>query len=220
MMLDRRRFTLAALAAATLAAGCAGPVGAYGPEEGVRRLMELSTRRAFARLARPGGFYDDRLTRIDPPEPGDGRAGDVLGAVLRTGAVRRRLAVALNEVAVDAADRASPVITDAIRRMSVADALAVARGGPTAATDLLRRETGGALVEAMLPDFAAGLESDLGEVLAAAVAARTGVDYRRTAREAAGLASASVFRAIAREEAAIRADPRATRDPAIIALLG
>jgi hypothetical protein len=72
----------------------------------------------------------------------------------------------------------------------------------------------------MFPEFSAGLNSDLAEIAAAAVAARTGVDYRGLARDASRLVSRSVLRAIGREEAAIRADPRRTGDPAIIALFG
>ncbi len=198
-------------------AGCATPLGSYGVEEGVRRLLTLSSQRAFERLIRPGGFYDDQLTRLTLPETG-GR-NDVLAAVLRTNAVRGRIAMALNDVAVDAADRATPVVLDAIRRMSFADALAVLRGGPTAATDLLARETRGAVFEAMFPAFSDGLRSDATEILSAIVAARTGIDYTTLARSAADQAAAAIFRAIGREEAAIRADPRRTGDPVLTALL-
>ena len=216
VMSPNRRHILAALPAVALA-GCAGGLGTFSPEEGVRRLLLLSSERAFARLIRPGGFYDDQLTRLAPPD----LAGDagVLGAVLRTGAVRRQVAIALNEVAVEAADRAAPVVLDAVRGMSFGDALAVVRGGPTAATDLLAGRIEGRLVEAMFPEFQAGLRSDLAEIAAAALAARTGVDYRLLARDGARLASRSIFRAIGREEAAIRADPASARDPAIAALL-
>ncbi|PAX08540.1 DUF4197 domain-containing protein [Sphingomonas lenta] len=217
MSLNRRHILSAALAWPI--AACTGPVGTYSIEEGVRRLLELSSQRAFARLLRPGGFYDDQLLRIDPPvaQPG---STDVLGAILRTGAVRRQVAIALNEVAVDAADRAAPIVTDAIRRMSFADALSIVRGGPTAATDLLAAEVGNQLIEAMYPEFSTGLSSDLAEIASAAVAARTGVDYRVLARDLSRLASLSIFRAIGREEAKIRANPAAVRDPAIRALFG
>lgn len=211
-----RRQLLAAAALLPLA-GCAGGLGVFSPEEGVRRLLTLSSERAFARLIRPGGFYDDQLTRIAPPDAG-GDAG-VLGAVLRTNAVRRRVALALNEVAVEAADRAAPVVFETVRGMSFGDVVAVARGGPTAATDLLAARIEGRLVEAMFPEFQAGLSGDLFEVAAAALGARTGLDPRVLARDGARLASRSIFRAIGREEAAIRADPRSTRDPVIIALL-
>jgi hypothetical protein len=197
---------------------CATGLGGAGVDEGVRRLLTLSSQRAFARLLQPGGFYDDQLTRIAPPASAAGTNG-VLGAVLRTDAVRRRVAVLLNDVAVDAADRATPVVIDTVRSMTVTDALAVVRGGPTAATDLLQRRAGRAVVDALLPGVVGGLDSDAAEVLSAVVAAQTGVDYRVLGQYVADAAAQSIFRAIGREEAAIRADPRATGDPAIIALL-
>ncbi|MFV0623433.1 DUF4197 domain-containing protein [Sphingomonas sp. ac-8] len=214
----RRRLLVqsAALLPLVALAGCATPLGSYGVEEGVRRLLTLSSQRAFARLTEPGGFYDDQLTRLVLPETG---GNDVLGAVLRTNAVRGRVAQALNDVAVDAADRATPVVLDSIRSLTLTDALAVLRGGPTAATDLLQRQVGGALVETMFPEFSAGLRSDTLEILTAIAGARTGIDYAALARTGAEQAGQAIFRAIGREEAAIRADPRSTRDPTLIALL-
>lgn len=196
--------------------GCATTLGSYGVEEGVRRLLTLSSQRAFARLTEPGGFYDDQLTRLTLPDTG---GSDVLGALLRTNAVRSRVAMALNDVAVDAADRATPVVLDSIRSMTVTDAIAILRGGPTAATDLLQRQVGGALVEAMFPEFSSGLRSDALEILTAVAGAQTGIDYMALARTGAEQAGQAIFRAIGREESAIRADPRSTRDPALIALL-
>jgi len=210
---------IAALAPLAALAGCATALGRYGPDEGVRRLLDLSSRRAFARLLRPGGFYDDALVRIAPPGRAPGSGAGLLAAILNTGAVRNRVAIALNDVAVDAADRAAPVVTDAVRSLTVADALAVVGGGPTAATDLLERRLGRRVVDALLPGVVRGLDGDLAEVLSAAIAARTGVDYRQLGQYVADQAAASIFRAIGREEQAIRADPRATGDPTIIALL-
>lgn len=217
--MDQTRRSFVCAAALAPLAACVGTNRIYSLEEGMRRLLELSSQRAFDRLLRPGGFYDDQLTRIDPPAGMEQGERSVLRAILRTNAVRRQLATGLNEIAVDAADRAAPIVIDAVRRMSFADALSLVRGGPTAATDLLEREVGGRLVEAMFPEFSSGLAGDLGEILSAALEARTGVNYAALARQGSRLASQSIFRAIGREEAAIRDDPRSTRDPAIVALL-
>ncbi|WP_343519781.1 DUF4197 domain-containing protein [Sphingomonas sp.] len=217
-----RRGLLAGMAMLPLVAvaGCMAGPGSYTVEEGVRRLLTLSSQRAFDRLIRPGGFYDDQLTRLTIPERPDDRSGAVLAAVLRTNAVRGRIAIALNDLAVDAADRATPVVLDAIRRMTFADALAVLRGGPTAATDLLARETEGAVIDAMYPDFSDGLRGDAFEILTAAVAAASGFDLGALARDVSRQAGRAIFLAIGREEAEIRRNPRATRDPVLIALLG
>lgn len=216
---SNRRSVLAAMALLPLAA-CATPMGRYTVEDAVRRLLELSSQRAFARLTAPGGFYDDQLTRIAVPELGGDRAGAVLTAVLRSRAVRDRVGMALNDVAVDLADNAAPVVTDAVRRMTLADAVSVLRGGPTAATDLLTREARGSVVEALVPGASRALRSDMFDMLSVALTAATGRDYAALADTVSGQIGDAIFRAIGREEAAIRADPRATRDPALIALLG
>lgn len=217
---DRRSLlALIAIAPIAMVAGCTTPVGTLSPEEGVRRLLTLASQQAFARLIQPGGFYDDQLTRLAVPDTAGDRGGAVLSAVLRTQAVQRRLAIAVNDVAVDAADRAAPIVLDSIRRMSVVDALSILRGGPTAATDVLRRATGGALVDAMFPEFTAGLRGDAFEILSAALAAQSGFDVTGLSTALSRQASEAMFRAIGREEAAIRAAPGRTRDPLLIALL-
>lgn len=217
--MSRRRIlgATAMLLPVAILGGCATPLGSYGVEEGVRRLLTLSSQRALERLVRPGGFYDDQLTRLTLPETAG--QNNVLAAVLRTNAVRSRIALALNDVAVDAADRATPVVLDAVRGLTLADAVAVLRGGPTAATDLLAQSARGAVIDAMFPTFANGLRSDTAEILSAIVAAQTGIDYGALARSAADQAGNAIFRAIGREEAAIRADPRRTGDPVLTALL-
>ncbi|WP_315759909.1 DUF4197 domain-containing protein [Sphingomonas sp. Y38-1Y] len=215
----RRLLGLIAVAPVAVVAACSTPIGTLSPEEGVRRLLTLSSQAAFARLIQPGGFYDDQLTRLTVPDAANGRGGAVLAAVLRTDAVQRRIAIAVNDVAVDAADRATPLVMDAISRMTFSDALAILRGGGSPATDLLRRETGGALVDAMFPEISAGLRGDAFEILTAALGARSGFDLGGIATSLSRQASDSIFRAIGREEAAFRADPRRTRDPLLIALL-
>ncbi|MES2174928.1 MAG: DUF4197 domain-containing protein [Pseudomonadota bacterium] len=216
--LSDRRSLIAALALLPLAA-CATPLGRYTVEDAVRRLLQLSSERAFARLTEPGGFYDDQLTRIVPPDLSGGRGGAVLSALLRTNAVRNQVARSLNDVAVDLADNATPIVMDAVQRMTLADAVSVLRGGPTAATDLLAREARGSVVEALLPGASRALRSDMFEMLSAALLASGGRDYAALADNVSGQIGDAIFRAIGREEAAIRRDPGATRDPILMALL-
>ena len=208
-----------ALLLAALLAGCATG-SRYTLEEGVHRLLMLSSQRAFSRLTEPGGFYDDQLTRIQVPDLAGDRTGAVISAVLRTSAVRDRMAWALDGVAVTMANRAAPIVLDAVRTMSVADAISVMRGGPTAATDLLERQTQGAIMQAILPGTTNSLRGDAFEILFAALSAASGRDYAAMADNVSGQITHSIFRAIGREEADIRRDPRGTRDPVLIALLG
>lgn len=201
-------------------AGCATTMGNYSVEEGVRRLLLLSYERAFARLTEPGGFYDDQLTRITPPDGAGDRGSAILSALMRTRAVREQVTILLNDVAVDLASSAAPIVTDSVRRMTFADAIGVLRGGPTAATDLLARETRGSLVEAIVPGMSRALRSDLLEMLSAALSAGSGRDVLALADTVSRQIGDAIFRAIGREEAEIRRDPRATGDPVLTALLG
>ncbi|SER63346.1 DUF4197 domain-containing protein [Sphingobium sp. YR768] len=216
--LSDRRSLIATLALLPLAA-CATPMGRYTVEDAVRRLLELSSQRAFARLTEPGGFYDDQLTRIVPPDLAGGKGGAVLAALLRTNTVRNQVSRALNDVAVDLADNATPVVMDAVHRMTLADAVSVLRGGPTAATDLLAREARGSVVEALLPGASRALRSDLFDMLSVALAAAGNKDIVAMADNVSGQIGDAIFRAIGREEAEIRRDPAATRDPMLMALL-
>lgn len=222
--IDRRRLLgWAALLPVAALAGCAAGPRGYSIEEGVRRLLTLSTQRAFARLLQPGGFYEDQLARIAPPESrsaGDGSMSRIIDSFMRSDAVRRRVAIALNDVAGRAAERAAPIVLDGVRGLSPADAVRVLRAGPEAATGLLRERVGGQVIEVMLPEVSGLLRSDLLSALSAAAAEKTGIDYLELGRTVAGQAADGIFRVIGREEAAIRADPAATRDPVLIALLG
>lgn len=217
---DRRALILG-LGAIPLVAlsGCATTMGRYSLEEGIRRLLQLASSRAFDRLTEPGGFYDDQLTRIVVPELGDAQGSAVLSAILRTNLVRNQVSRSLNDVAVGLADSATPIVLDTIRTMSFSDALGVMRGGPTAATDLLARNARSLVVEAILPGTSRALQSDLFDVLAAALSASSGRNLMAMADNVSGQIGDAIFRAIGREEAEIRRNPRATGDPVLISLL-
>ncbi len=221
MTMIARRSLIAAVAALPLLAlpGCTGP-GAYSLDEAVRRLLTLSSQRAFARLLAPDGFLDDQLVRIEAPTSLGDRTGPVVAALLRTAPVRNALAGILNDAAGEAAERAAPVVTDAIRGITLQDALALVRAGPTAATDILRNRIGDRVVEVMLPEAGEAIRIANDPVVAPVLQAATGVDIQSLANLVASQAASGIFKAIGREEAAIRADPAATRDPLLIGVFG
>ena len=212
MKLDRRML-IGAMMAAPLG-GCA-TTSRHTIEDGLHRLLSLSTQRAFDRLFAPDGFYDAQIARLDGlrlPQ-GNGRLQAMIAAVLQSDAFRRRAARALNGIAQDAAWRATPVLLDAVRGMGPRDALAVLNGGPTAATDLLRMRAGPAALDLLVPGVTRGLESDLAAIAGSAIASYAGIDYVELGHTVAAQAMDGMFDAIGREEAAIRRDPAACRWP-------
>ncbi|MEK6542687.1 MAG: DUF4197 domain-containing protein [Pseudomonadota bacterium] len=221
--LFNRRFLLAAGASVPLLSlsACASMGGGFSLVEAIRRLLTLSSQRAFAALLQPGGFYDHSLARIALPAQFAG-GGSLISQVLGSAPVRERLARSLNSVAERGAERAAPIITDAITSISIADAVSIVRGvsGPAAATALLEQQLGGGLVSAMFPAVGDALRLTQNDIVGQALRVVSGYDIAGLARDVTDGANSGIWRAISAEESAIRANPQATNDPLLIAVFG
>lgn len=209
----------AGVGALLLLPGCAGTGGAFSLEEAVRRMLMLATENAFARLTAPGGYWDEQVARIGLGNL-MGTRGDVLSRILTSGLVKDRLEERFATFAIDASYRAAPVVTDAIRVVGFQNAVALVRGGPTAASGYLRQEVGAALLDAVVPELGDAIRVSRDPLLGQALNALTGVDVAAVADRFGSEVDNAIWGEIGREEAAIRLDPRSTRDPAIIAVFG
>lgn len=219
--MERRQFLGAGSALALLMmTGCSQGLG-YSLTEAIRRLLSLSSQRALARLMAPGGFYDSQVARITLPDQlGGSGTGSMISRVLLNGLVRDRLLRQVNRAAEKGAERAAPVIADAILSTSPQDAAAIIRAaGTPAATNLLRQHMGNALVAAILPGIDEGLRVFDNEVVTEALRAATGINFAVLRDDVTRKASDAIYAEIGREEMAIRADPRSTGDPMLIAAL-
>ena len=211
-----------------LVAGCALPLlalpgcstlGGFSFEDAIRRILTLSSQRAFARLLQDNGFFQDELARIPLPPQFSG-ATSVASALLRTQLVQDQLLRVMNRAAADAAEAAAPIVYDSIRSMSLTDAVSLVRGGPTAATDYLQRIMGNAIVDVMFPGVGNALRLFDDGIVNRVVQAATGIDFAGLQRHVTQAAATGIYRAIGREEAAIRANPRETGDPVIAGVFG
>ncbi len=218
--INRRTLVLAGATLPLLALpGCATTGGGLSLIEAIRRLLSLSSQRAFATLLRPGGFYDSQIARIALPSQ-FAATGGLIGQLMSTGAVRERLGRVLNGVAERGAERAAPVIAQAITSISVADALSIIRGGSSAATGLLETQMGNGLIGAMFPAVGDALRIVDDDIIRRALRAATGYDVASLARDVTDGANRGIWRAMGVEEAAIRANPQSTNDPLLIAVFG
>jgi hypothetical protein len=220
LLLQRRGFVAGSLATAAALAlpGCATS-GTYSFTEAIRRLLVLSSERAFVRLTAPGGFWDQQVAQIGLSRF-FGTRGGVLGNILTSALFKNRLEGVVAEVAVDASYRAAPVVADAVRTIGYANAVELIRGGPTAASAFLRQEMGVRLVEVMVPEVGEALRVAQDPLVGQLITGLTGVDLGGVASTFANEVDNAIWGEIAREEAEIRADPRATRDPVLIGVFG
>jgi hypothetical protein len=217
-----RRSLLAGAAGAgalMLLPGCAGTGGGFSLTEAIRRLLLLSSENAFARLTAPGGFWDEQVARIGLNQL-MGTRGDVLSRILTSALVKDRLEERFAEFAIDASFRAAPVVTDAVRVIGFENAIDLVRGGPSAASTFLRGEMGTALLDAMVPELGDAIRLSNDPLIGQAIGALTGVNPGDVASRIGREVDNAVWGEIAREEAAIRANPQATRDPLLIGVFG
>jgi hypothetical protein len=223
MELSRRRLIAAGLALPLLAlAGCATRLGDLSNlEDAVRRLLTLSSQRAFARLLADEGFFRDDVARIElPPQLGGSGVTRALAIALGTKAVQERLLRVVNEAAREGAERAAPLVYDSIRDMSIADARAILRGGPTAATDHLARSVGERVFDVVYPEIGQALRLAENGVVQRVLQVATGINFIGLQADVTRKTATALYRAIGREEAAIRADPGGTGDPVLAGVFG
>ena len=231
--MQRRQFTpaLAALFGARAAAFVllGESADAFALDEGqaasgVRAALERGADTAVALLGRPGGFLDNPQVRIPLPPALKGAA-----SMLRAIGQQRRvddLVDSMNRAAEQAVPAARPLLLNAVRSMSVEDAVRIVRGGDTSVTDFFASKTRSALGEKFLPivsaethrlaltekyDAVAGKGSALGLVRPE----DANVEQYVTRKALDGL-----FLMIGQEERKIRADPAGTGSALLKAVFG
>ncbi len=216
-----RRTVIAMAATAPLLTlpGCAGT--GYSLVDAIRELLTLSSQRAFATLISENGFLNSQIARLDVPEAlGGGRSTRIVSAILRSDAFRSRLTRQVNRAAEKGAEIAAPMVVQAIQTVSIDDALGLVRGGPEAATLFLKDKMGPALFTAMIPGIESGLKLFDSGIVTEALKVATGIDFAGMRDDVSAKASDAIYRAIGREESAIRADPGATNSPLLLAVFG
>lgn len=148
-----KRLLAAIATSGALAAGAAGVTDWNAA--GVREALGVATDRAVALASKPGGFLDNSLIHIKPPKTLR-KIGSALRAV-GMGQQVDELEVSMNRAAERASQEAKPVFVDAIKGMTLQDALGIVRGGDTAATDYFRGATEEKLRARFRPIVAASL---------------------------------------------------------------
>jgi hypothetical protein len=182
--------------------------------EAVKRLLTLSSQNAFAELLQPNGFFDSQVARISVPDSlGGSRVTSVATALLRSKPIQDRLLMQVNRAAEAGAELAAPIVAETIRNMII-------NGGPRAATTLLQGQLGNTLVDRMLPGVGNGLRLFDNEIINLVLSQATNVDFSSISRDVTNKVSDAIYRSIGAQEESIRANPRATNDPLLIAVLG
>ena len=116
---------------------------------GIKEALELGSNRAATSLSANGGYANNPLYRIELPANLQPIASKL--RQLGLGGQMDQVESLMNQGAEKAAIEAKAVFVDAVRNMSVTDALGIVRGNNTAATDYFRGQTEASLRQRYLP---------------------------------------------------------------------
>ncbi len=218
-LVGRRRFMGGALASGALLLPACQSFGGWSLTDAVRQLLYLSSERAFMRLTAPGGFWDGQVAQLGLPNL-IGSRGGVVASILTSSLFKSRLEGAFADFAIEGAERAAPIVADAVRVIGIQSAVALVNGGPNAATSFLRGSMGTTLVEAMVPELGDAMRLANEPLVGELLAGLTGIDVGGVARNLASTVDNAIWNEMGAEEADIRRNPRSTNDPLLIGVFG
>jgi hypothetical protein len=192
--------------------GTSGELSQFEIDAGLRQALEIGTERVAAQIGVVDGYWADPNIRIPLP----GRLGDVQRELAKVGlsAPLDDLQLRMNRAAESAVPAGKAIVIDAVKSITIEDAVGLLRGGDTAATDFLRGRTESSLrqlftpyVENALTSSGAyqALDSATSSVPMLAVAA---TDYKSSlTTHAVNLGLDGMFDYLAVEEKKIRNNP-------------
>ncbi len=185
-------------------------VSSTDANSGLKLALSKASDAVVSQLGAPGGFANDPKVRIGLPGP-LAKLGGVL-QVLDSVGVTKNLSSKLNSAAEGAVSKATPLLKNAIQKMTVTDALGIVTGGQTSATDYFKRTMGAQLQTEMLPVVSKSLKgvdafSALNSVVAKSQVPIGPFGDKDLTKYVTQKASDGVFYYIGEKEKEIRANP-------------
>ncbi len=195
------------LAALTALSFVTVPASAQLSADSIKGVLANASDAALDRLSQPGAFSADDAIRIALPGQSKG-VGDLMKLADRAG-VTKDLSGSLNHAAEQAASQAKPIFRAAIDRLSTKDMVGIATGGKTAATDYLRKSSGGEIVAKLAPLVRSALQA-AGVMQQASQLSSLGLTDAKLTDYVTQKTSDGIFTYVGREETKARDNPLET----------
>ena len=123
---------------------------------GLKEALSLGAQKSGDKLSVTDGFFKDAVVKIlMPPEVSKVESKM---RMLGMGSLVDNAILSMNRAAEDASKSAAPIFIEAVKKMTVGDALGILKGTDTAATAYLRRTTSPQLTTAFAPVIEASLQ--------------------------------------------------------------
>jgi hypothetical protein len=117
--------------------------------EGIRQALQQGTGKGISMLNRTDGFFGNNVYKLFLPD--DAVRMEKALRTIGMGKQVDKAILQINRAAEDAVGYASPIFVDAIKEMTIADAINIVRGESNAATNYFRQKTRDKLITAFTP---------------------------------------------------------------------
>ncbi len=181
---------------------------------GLREALKVGAQNATGKVSAPNGFFGNTLIKVLMP-PEAQKVENTLREIGMGSKVDQAI-LAMNRAAEDASGKALPIFINAIKSMSIQDALSILKGNNDAATQYLKAKTTAELTTAFRPIIQASLDKvDATKYWAVVFNTynKLPTTYNKVNPDLAAYvterALSGVFLYIAEEEGKIRKDPAA-----------
>lgn len=124
--------------------------------QGIKEALGQGLTKAVFQLNATDGFFKDQFYKILLPP--DAKKIENTLRDIGLGSMVDKAILQINRGAEDAAGFAKPIFIDAIKNMSVSDAIGLVRNGDTSATHFFRKNTTARLIAAFTPVIQASLD--------------------------------------------------------------
>jgi hypothetical protein len=116
------------------------PLSEAEVSSGLKEALTVGTNKATAILSGKDGYYGDQLVKILLPEQAAIVVNNI-GRIPGGDALMESVVLGINRAAEDAAKEAAPIFINAVKSMTISDAMGILAGGNTAATDYFKSKT-------------------------------------------------------------------------------
>lgn len=116
---------------------------------GLKEALSVGARNSSEKLSATDGFFGNALIKVLMPE--EARKVESTLRNVGLGNMVDKAILSMNRAAEEASKSAAPIFVDAVKSMSIQDAMGILRGSDSAATVYLRGRTSAQLTEAFRP---------------------------------------------------------------------
>lgn len=126
-----------------------GPLTTTEIASGLKEALSVGTQNSSARLASLDGFFGNAAIKILMPD--EAKKVESTLRNIGLGNLVDKAILSMNRAAEDAAKSATPIFVNAIKQMTITDAVGILKGGDYAATDYFKTKTTEPLTNAFRP---------------------------------------------------------------------